>query len=460
MLNTSRAFTGPAARQRLVLGIRDGGRDVIETDWLEWKSEADLRASKWAPLMGLYVLGFANRMPDHAARWTDGHAYLVLGVEPGRVVGVEPMDPAELESRVEPYVGVGGPRWEPHYVDIDGVAVLVVEVGPPRWGDGAHPIRKEFGQRGDDFYVFAGEIFVRRGGKTPRAGPSEIDALNQRARRLQETLSVRVEVRAPAVVRPLDLSENDRETWLKAQRARLMASLKRPRADTVRDAMGVFAMSALNQERRTPEEFTTEVDTYIAAARDALVTQAKIGALRRRVGVVSCDLVNESEHNFANVRVEWRVDGNVSAYFDADDVEFDFTFPREPVAWGKARLIDDMLRISVPSSFGSVASHALRRPGGSVDNSGSARVVYETVDLRPRHVQRLPRVHVLVESKATNRELIAHWSATATNVSGVAEGLFRLEVADDPVPFADLVATQKNDEEDDDGDDEEDDDGE
>jgi hypothetical protein len=100
---TERAIRGPSARLALVRAVRDGGIVATEADWIEWKSLADLRdrRSRMEHVVR-HVLGFANRDPARAANVAEGCAYLLLGVEPGAVHGVDRIDPATLESWMLP----------------------------------------------------------------------------------------------------------------------------------------------------------------------------------------------------------------------------------------------------------------------------------------------------------------------------------------------------------------------
>jgi hypothetical protein len=59
-----------------------------ETDWLEWKCPPELTESTARGHLARNILGMANRHPDHAKRFTEGYGYVVVGTEPGNVVGV------------------------------------------------------------------------------------------------------------------------------------------------------------------------------------------------------------------------------------------------------------------------------------------------------------------------------------------------------------------------------------
>jgi hypothetical protein len=129
-----------------------------EADWLEWKTGVDITAKHWQFQIARHILGFANRDPTRAVRVAGGCAYLVLGAAPKELVGVQPVDPAHLESWVAGYVGPTGPQWNPHYVTVRGTTVLVILTEAPQPGDKILTLRKEYEQ------YRSGTVFIRRVG--------------------------------------------------------------------------------------------------------------------------------------------------------------------------------------------------------------------------------------------------------------------------------------------------------
>ncbi|MFF8805620.1 hypothetical protein [Streptomyces omiyaensis] len=69
-----------SARASANIGVAAIGR-------LEWKSRLDLTDRRSFFTITKAVLGFANRLPDRALRFADGHGYLLVGVEPGQAIG-------------------------------------------------------------------------------------------------------------------------------------------------------------------------------------------------------------------------------------------------------------------------------------------------------------------------------------------------------------------------------------
>jgi hypothetical protein len=131
------------------------------------------------------------------------------------LIGVEQIDPATLESWLRLYLGPEL-QWDANYVELDGKAVLVITVEPPRWGDKAYPLRKAFDRYED------GIIFVRRLGKTERASSAEIDQLSARAARGGQTIQVNLSWSSSAnIITSVKFQEQDIQAWIKAERARL-----------------------------------------------------------------------------------------------------------------------------------------------------------------------------------------------------------------------------------------------
>lgn len=169
-LDTSHAIRGPGARKALIEAILDAPSSEQETEWLEWKSSVALDQKAWQGEIATHVIGFANREPTRARQVVGGHAYLLLGAEPGNLNGVVVFDPADLESWIARYTGRSeGPRWEPHYTSVDGKDVLVIEIDAPQAGDPIFALRKTFQDPGGNT-IPDGTVFIRRHGKTVVGG--------------------------------------------------------------------------------------------------------------------------------------------------------------------------------------------------------------------------------------------------------------------------------------------------
>lgn len=158
----------------LVVAVRDGSPGEPEREALEWKGALDLVSKKSRFELARHILGFGNRDTARASRTFGGYAYLLVGVEPGALLGVDMPDPAELNNALARFVAEGHPHWHPERVEVDGRTVLVIEVAPPRAGDRICTLQREFdGAR-------PGRIFVRRPGQTVEAPPATVQALEDR----------------------------------------------------------------------------------------------------------------------------------------------------------------------------------------------------------------------------------------------------------------------------------------
>jgi hypothetical protein len=113
--DTSRAPLRDADFADLVRAVVGAGNGD-ESSWIEWKGELKLRTPEGRAAVVRCIAGLANRQPDAAARFCEGRGYMVVGAEPGRVVGVVEADPADLSNWWTPYLGTDGPRWVPHWV--------------------------------------------------------------------------------------------------------------------------------------------------------------------------------------------------------------------------------------------------------------------------------------------------------------------------------------------------------
>jgi hypothetical protein len=94
-----------------------------------------------------FILGAANRDPERSAPRFEGHALMVLGVgDNGHVPGVPAFEALDLETDVQRFTGVDGPRWDFERVKWDDdrdVIVVIVQIdaifvsGLPRGGNGS-----------------------------------------------------------------------------------------------------------------------------------------------------------------------------------------------------------------------------------------------------------------------------------------------------------------------------------
>ncbi len=84
----------------------------------------------------------ANRDPAQAERHAEGSAYVLIGVEPGKVHGVPHRDSADIENWLAPYVP-DGLRYDVQYVETDGKEVLFFIVDAPQQGGPIYCLQRE-----------------------------------------------------------------------------------------------------------------------------------------------------------------------------------------------------------------------------------------------------------------------------------------------------------------------------
>lgn len=142
-IDTSRPLRTQRQLGDLLTAI-DGANASDESYSVEWKSAFDLRKAAGHFPVAKCILGMGNRPVRKAKAMFEGCAYMVVGMEPGSVLGVDVPDYADLQPWIETYTGADGPDWSPQQVTYKGVTVLVITVESPRDGDQAHPLRKTY----------------------------------------------------------------------------------------------------------------------------------------------------------------------------------------------------------------------------------------------------------------------------------------------------------------------------
>ncbi len=168
--DTSEPLRGPRRFHELAAAIV--AAEVPESHWLEWKSGLDFSTTAGRFAAARTIIAFANRDPLVAARVCGGEGYLVIGVEAGRVSGVDEIDPAELHEKLRTFVD--GPHWEVAFVDVSGVRVAVLTVAAPQPGDRIHSLVKTHeGSR-------SGTVFHRGVGGSAPATHRELAMLQDR----------------------------------------------------------------------------------------------------------------------------------------------------------------------------------------------------------------------------------------------------------------------------------------
>ena len=396
----------------LIEAISTADGSESEPDWLEWKRGADLSDRRWHALTGKFIVGFANRDPAVARRETGGCAYFVIGVEPGSLVGVIPIDNADLHTGVSRFVRETV-RWNPQYVEYQGKRVLVITVEPPESGDQIAAILRSYqsDSRGSSV-CREGDVFIRRHGKTDLATQDDFDMLVKRfgtGGERANNLTVRALGTVTAV--PVECGPDEIDRWCCEQRRVYLEPLKPYLRARVQPAF----------ESRSPTTFRSKVESYLAEASQLLPQKAHADALGDSDPGMRLVLVNETDYNFAATRVDVYIDGDVWAYGSDPNPEM----PEPPREWG-------MGGFSVPvAGFPSALTSDIYGP--HIDNSGPTHIQFGDVDLRPHEKIELDAIHLVCDANLAAATVTATWTATSTSVNGVARGEFPVSASSDIV---------------------------
>jgi len=85
---------------RMLIGAVLAAQPGDEQDWLEWKSTLNLRSKEHiATCVAKAIIAMGNRDPDVAAQTVGGVGVLMVGVQPGVIHGVTPIDSATSMRR-------------------------------------------------------------------------------------------------------------------------------------------------------------------------------------------------------------------------------------------------------------------------------------------------------------------------------------------------------------------------
>lgn len=412
-IDTSRQFRSINELGNLVKVISLAPPSESEPDWLEWKREADLSDRRWHALIAKCIVGFANRDPVVAKQWAGGCSYMVIGAEPGNASGVAPVDNAILHAGISRFVRQTV-RWNPQYIEYEGNQVLVITVEPPEFGDQIVAMLTSYQSHERGFSVCReGDVFIRRQGKTDHAVQEDFDMLVRRfAGGAERARGINVRALGTATAVPVECNSDVIAALVKRQERELLAPLER-------GSTYGFALSALlTFENRSPDEYRHQVELYLARLTSSFPSIAHASALKDRDPNLQLSVVNDTEHNFAGVRVEVRIEGDVSAYGSAEGSHP--KMPKPPSKWGSEPKIFMPTPMVMPGL-------EIRRP--RIDNSGPTSIKFPDVDLRPGQRVVLDPIHLVCDSELAGATLTANWTATSSSASGIARGEFLIKVS-------------------------------
>ncbi|MFY1637242.1 helix-turn-helix domain-containing protein [Solwaraspora sp. WMMB335] len=437
-IDSTRALLRPSELWALVTAVRDADGHE-EHRWIEWKSTLDLRTAKGLAHIAKAVVGFANRQPSAAARHADGYGYLLVGVAPGAVAGVQPLDPEILVGQVRAAVG-DAVRWTPEYVRVNDREVLVVIIDPPKPGDPIHCLRKQV-----DRYQ-PGTIFVRHTGRTDQATPSDIDMLQSRVLARSETLRLVVTAEPSALEAMPDIGAavarwtTRRRTVLRASRFELPAgvlpgSLEAKIAKTeLLSRVGLSGLRA-TPDTRTEEQYYEQIEKYLTVAQASLVNRGQWYFYRHEPAQLRVHVSNPADIGVKAIRLRIHIPGNVNAVPDGIRHLVEGgrpTLPEVPPPLGTPLdPVENLIRASeyrrwIPvDSLSARSSDSGLRPAFIVADSGSVTIDYRDFDLRPGEHLALAPVPLWAREKA-GTSVTATWRATGDGIRGLLSGEINL----------------------------------
>ena len=415
-LDTSKPFRSISELGDLVRAILLAPSTESEPDWLEWKREADLSDRRWQAGMAKFIAGFANRNPNVAKREVGGCAYLVMGVEPGKINGVNPIDNANLHAGVSRFVR-STVRWSPQYIQHQGKEVLVITIEPPEYGDEIVAILADYHSPAGNV-CRKGDVFIRSHGKTDRATQDDYDMLVQRfvvGAEQADGMSVRAETNITAL--SVACGPDEVELWLSRQREELLAPLRR----------AMFGRIRPFPETRSASEYRAKVASYLSEVAPMLPPKARADALVNRAPNLQLVLINETDHNFAAARVVVDVAGDVWAYRGSEEALPDMPIP--PRGWGEF----GSPKAIYPTIYPTVATMGTGIFGPYITNHGSTHIEFDEIDLRPRERMNLDPIHLVADSALAGETLKAVWTVTSKSSSGVACGEIPVQVSSEVI---------------------------
>ncbi|MBO8187284.1 AlbA family DNA-binding domain-containing protein [Streptomyces spirodelae] len=403
-------FRSPLQLRALVEAVKDAG-EHDENDWIEWKSNYDLSEKKSKALLARHILAMANRSVERSRQAAGGFGYILVGVEPGNLAGVETIDLADLESGIRPYLGPLGPEWIPSYATIEGREVLVIAVDPPKQGDRIHTLEKEF----DRYY--AGMIFVRRTAQTALAGPGEVLSLTQRAQTAEERQSLTLSVQdEPVSVPSWPWLDEILKNMLEEERREVEANSKRKPSMHPRFASG-------GTDSRTDEEYADEVREYLEEYNSYLFEFAVQAYVRRGHGALRLRLHNSQERSYQQVRVEVDLPQGISACLADDYSGDDIEPPIRPIPLGEKNFFSSGINYA---HFNNIV------PAGSTLDLHARvegrKILCDVSSLRAEEVLPLPVFHLMASPDLGSASIPMPWSITAVNAVGRTKGAVNLEL--------------------------------
>lgn len=207
-----------------------------------------------------------------------------------------------------------------------------------------------------------------------------------------------------------------------------------------------FTATFTRPENRMQDQYREEVQRYLSDYREYLSEK-----LRRRyiesAGLLRVNLHNPTDRTFEDVLAEVYLPGEVEALDPSDEPEVQDYAPERPREFGTSQPLALFTpQLYAPSHMAAMLGRgAASRHGPVIDNSGSARIRYQPILLRPHATVPLDDVVLFVRERPGS-VITGTWQATATNAQGRAEGTLEVRVAHTPLAVDELLAAHPEDE--------------
>lgn len=169
----------------------------------------DLGQRGWQARVAKFVLGAANRPPTLAGTTHEGHAFMLLGLEPGAVVGTTVVDPSTVGAGLNRYLGTAGPSYQLDYIALRQKTIAVLTVLPVL--NGLRPLLARGSYSGAKPVLQDGRIYVRRAGATEEATAAEVDDM------LTERVSARIAAGPRWPLQPVDAWREGRKVHVQVE---------------------------------------------------------------------------------------------------------------------------------------------------------------------------------------------------------------------------------------------------
>ena len=449
-IDTSRAPLGVRAALALVQAVA-AGDDRVERHFLEVKGDLDLSKKNDIAKVAKFILGAANRLPAVASAAFEGYGVMIIGVAPGEIRGVPPIEVLDIDKIVSQYLGAAGPHWDLVRVPVKGSTseVLVILVDPPRDGQDPFPCRKE----GDN--LFNGRIYVRADGETREAKAEELDLLLRRGK-YQPAPEVAFEVEIVGLARPVQIDhEKTIEAYIARVTSRLLDALPKPEPapdpEPVHlsrgfDATGASAAEMIQEmvkrsgtagppfsvlgsdpEERTEAQYRASIERWERRVREKWGDAPDILAGHALKGV-AVRVSNATKIFLHKVEAKVHLNGDVRGILWRDGSlplsDLDLDLPTQPRAWGPVpRSPFNPYMMGQPQYASPSFIASSYRSSLDWNNSGSVDLTLNVGDLRPRQTFTSDDDElILVLPPTAQGEVHGTWEITARDHNEIYTG--------------------------------------